>query len=302
MSEAHQKKTRTVSPRYPFIDLQRALERCEEFRRAAGDHVILVEDAKQAWGYGAKSSGGDQTVGALRSYGLIERAGAGRVKLTDSARRYLKDERSEVRTELRRQFAFQPKVMRELWGDWKANPPPDAAARSILKVDRHFPDKAAEEVLRIYQANLGFVGAESSDTLPSESAVSDDHEEEESAPIQVRIGDYVQWTSGGVDQFKSPRRVVGFFDESHAQVFASNTGIPVSELIVVDPPEATPTTTAAHRVESNSAWAQGENEFTVLQRGNRLQITADVDLDGIATLKEMLGDYESILRRLVGKK
>jgi hypothetical protein len=38
------------------------------------------------------------------------------------------------------------------------------------------------------------------------------------------------------------------------------------------------------------------------RKGNRLQITADVDLEGIAELKAMLGDYESILKRLVARK
>lgn len=45
-----------------------------------------------------------------------------------------------------------------------------------------------------------------------------------------------------------------------------------------------------------------EIEASGFTRKNRLQITADVDLEGIATLKEMLGDYESILRRLTGKQ
>jgi hypothetical protein len=212
-----------------------------DFGRAAGDHAILAGDAKIAWGYGTKSSGGDQTVAALRYYGLLEKEGPGRVRLTESARRYLRDEHAEVRADLRRQFAFQPKVMRELWNDWKASPPPDTAARSFLKVDRRFPDKAAEEVLRVYRDNLSFVGASASDTLPPESAVSDDINDEdarEESPVKVRVGDSVQWTSGGVDQFKQPRRVVGFFDENHVQVFASNTGVPVKELTVVDPPEA----------------------------------------------------------------
>jgi hypothetical protein len=48
--------------------------------------------------------------------------------------------------------------------------------------------------------------------------------------------------------------------------------------------------------------AQGENELSVLQKGNRLQITADVDLEGIAELKDILGHYEAILQRLAARK
>jgi hypothetical protein len=48
--------------------------------------------------------------------------------------------------------------------------------------------------------------------------------------------------------------------------------------------------------------AQGENELSVLQKGNRLQITADIDLEGIGELKDILGQYEAILRRLTAQK
>ena len=73
-------------------------------------------------------------------------------------------------------------------------------------------------------------------------------------------------------------------------MFGSNTGIPVSDLTVVNPPlpPLVDQPAVPGRVEAGSAWTQGENDFNVLQRGNRLQITADVDLEGLATLKDML--------------
>ena len=48
--------------------------------------------------------------------------------------------------------------------------------------------------------------------------------------------------------------------------------------------------------------AHSENELSVLQKGNRLQITADVDLEGIGELKDILGHYEAILQRLAARK
>lgn len=85
----------------------------------------------------------------------------------------------------------------------------------------------------------------------------------------------------------------------------------MDELTVVDAPAPTPAANLTHagdpeaskpKAEANSAWAQGGNDVSVLQRGTRLQITADVDLEGIETLKGMLDDYASILRRLAGKR
>jgi hypothetical protein len=182
----------------------------------------------------------------------------------------------------------------------------------ILVLKGGFSPDGAEKFLRVYDATIAFAGLSKSDKTAMDNRGGEggriDEEGEDDdlpPPPEVKIGDYVQWTSGGIDQFKVPRRVLGFFDESHAQVFGSNTGIPVTELTVVQSPEAASPSSPpaeASRVESNSASTQGENDFTVLQRGNRLQITADVDLDGIATLKAMLDDYESILRRLSGRK
>jgi hypothetical protein len=46
----------------------------------------------------------------------------------------------------------------------------------------------------------------------------------------------------------------------------------------------------------------GKNELSVLQNGNRLQITADIDLEGITKLKDILGYYEAILKRSAARK
>ncbi len=58
-------KARQSSPRYPFITLTKALERAGQLRDAAGTNFALASDVRTAWGYGAKSSGGDQTLAAL---------------------------------------------------------------------------------------------------------------------------------------------------------------------------------------------------------------------------------------------
>jgi hypothetical protein len=299
MPEERQRKQRAVGPRFPFVNLQKAIERSDEFRKAAGDYAIPVSDARKAWGYGEKSSGGDQTAAALRYYGLLEREGTGRLRLTDAAKRYLRDERPEVREELRRKFAFQPKVMRELWTTWKSDPPPDTAARSILKVDLNFPDKAADDVLRIYRENLAFAGASSSATLPPESAASDgqnDTVEEDESPWAVRVGDYVQWTSNGVDQFSIPRRVEWVSDDqTHIRVFGSMTGIPMKDVSLADAPGVPPAAQSGGKSEQQGASGK---DINVLLTGKRLQITADVDKDGLVTLKQMLDKYAEILNLL----
>jgi hypothetical protein len=49
-----------------------------------------------------------------------------------------------------------------------------------------------------------------------------------------QVGDYVQWTSDGVEQFKPARKVTQIRDR-HVWVGGSQTGIPISEVTVVEP-------------------------------------------------------------------
>jgi len=55
---------------------------------------------------------------------------------------------------------------------------------------------------------------------------NDSHEASE-----VKIGDFVQWESQGILQFREPKRVKGFSDDGEfVFVDGSNTGIPIAEV------------------------------------------------------------------------
>jgi len=55
----------------------------------------------------------------------------------------------------------------------------------------------------------------------------------------LQVGDYVQWTSDGVDQFKAARKITQIQDR-HVWVHGSQTGIPVIEVTVVEAPAPVP--------------------------------------------------------------
>ena len=104
---------------FPFIGLGKALERAKEFHQQQRHHPAPVHVAVTLWGYGAKSSGGSQTVAALKLYGLMADEGSGtdrRVVLTEPALRILRDTRdpSPERSSLIKRAAFTPKVFQEL--------------------------------------------------------------------------------------------------------------------------------------------------------------------------------------------
>jgi hypothetical protein len=68
----------------------------------------------------------------------------------------------------------------------------------------------------------------------------------------------------------------------------------MDQLQVVAPPAPTPLAELGPAREP----AVGQPDISVLLKGNRLEITASVDADGLAKLKDVLAKYEEILRML----
>ena len=113
------------------------------------------------------------------------------------------------------------------------------------------------------------------------------------------VGDYVQWTSDGVDQFK-PARKVRQIQDRHAWVDGSQTGIPVSEVTVIEPPAPIRSQSLRPPAKSGPSNNEGDgNDIRVLVTPQgRLQISADLDVKGIGKLKQTLEQYEQILKLL----
>lgn len=307
---------RDRSPSFPFIGLAAAIDRTRQLYAQARRHEVRLGDAAVAWQMGAKSSATLQTAAALLAFGLAEDSGSGdnrRIKVSELGWRILEDQRPGARDRGIAEAASKPKLLAEYAALWADGRPADNICISELKFERNFTDEAAARFLRVFDGTIQFAGVPQDDRIADSVTDSGSGEAEEAVKPpppspNVKVGDHVQWTSDGVDQFKPPRKVVGLFpDGEHAQVFGSNKGVPMSELTVVDPPAPTltavaPAVVAQPAIDSSSAGVQGKNEYSVLQSGNRLQITADVDLEGLETLKEMLNGYETILKLLGGKK
>jgi hypothetical protein len=179
-----------------------------------------------------------------------------------------------------------------LWGIWKKEPPSDSIARSILKVELNFSDYAANEFLGVYRENITYVRDSASDkVLPENDDLGNvEDQSTQSSPTVIKVGDYVQWTSQGVDQFKAPQQV-NRVEQGYAFVHGSSAGVPMAELAVVDPPKPPPITPKS----ASDAYVGGDGQLNVLLRGNRLEITADVGRGGLQRLKQILGKYEEIL-------
>lgn len=289
-----------LEQRFPFINLEKALARAESLYKADNRGAEMsVPTAFELWGYSEKSSGGFQTVAALKMYELLIESGSDsgrKIRLSDQALRYFRDERDEERAKLLRQFALSPPLIRTLWNEWGAKPPSDTVARSYLKIERKLNEQSARTLLGIYKDLLSFTGLKGAGKVPAE--LFEVHGPSTDGETGANIGDYIQWASDGVDQFKPARRVTWVSpDGSHVRVHGSPTGILMSEITVVDPPK--PALPAGAPIAPGAVAPTGDSthpDINIYLTGNRLQITADVDGKGLETLKKVLEKYGEILK------
>jgi hypothetical protein len=298
------------SPRAPILSLRKALERAKALHDITkGRHPALAADAMRHWGYGAKSSGGLQTIATLKLYGLIEDTGSGearKVQLTQQAVNYVVDERPEMLARARRDFALRPKIMETLWKLWDAEPPGDAVARSQLRVDLGFTDKAANDLLKIYKENLRFAALRKEPDAPAPSeAVEDeeeddglpfDHEEEEDQPIKV--GDFIKWMRFGKDKFGEARKVRWISpDGTTLGVEGSVYGVPLAEAVRAPAPsDNTPPPLKPFSWARRNEGAAGEKPgYQVTLTENRLQVNATVDKAGLEKLIRILEAHLTLL-------
>jgi hypothetical protein len=300
---------RDRSPNFPAIGLGRAVERARQLYNRARRYEARLADAATAWGIRASSSGTLQTAAALIAFGLAEDSGSGnarKIKISDLGWRILEDHRPSARETALAEAALKPKLIADYLERWRAGRPDDNFCISELKIERGFTEDAAARFLKVFDETIQFTNPSSPDTVSDRKTDGEGDALQQrveppvdalSPPSKVKVGDYVQWVSDGQEQFPKPRRVNAISEDgSFAQVFGSMTGIPTSELAVVDPPK--PARQGQNRRSASSAYAGGDGELNVLLRGNRLEISADVDRAGLLRLKEILSKYEEILALL----
>jgi hypothetical protein len=172
LPDSTQKRDR--GPSFPFIGLEKAVDRLAQFFAKARRFDVRIADAAGDWGLGAKSSGTFQTVGALLAYGLIEDSGTGesrKIRASDAGVRILEDKRPGVRETLLAEAALKPKLLHEFATvHWKEGRPDDTHAISSLKFEHGFTDDSAHKFLRIFDETMRFAKPPISDKPPDEEA------------------------------------------------------------------------------------------------------------------------------------
>ena len=224
------KRKRVRSPNYPAIDLQEALNRAKEFHDQEDRHPANIEVASRHWGYKSYKSGGSLVIAALISFGLMESEGTRsnrRVKLSPLGLSIVLDPRpiSEDRTQSLQTAALTPKIHQELWDLWGKSLPSQVNMQYHLRT-RGFNKATVDKFIERYKDTLAFAG------LLDGGKISPAELKEE-----IQVGDYVQWTSQGVDQFEAPLRVREISEDGKFLFLEdSQSGIPIEQATKSDTP------------------------------------------------------------------
>ena len=238
-----EKKKRTRSPAYPYINLEASITRAKEFYSKEQRNAANVTVAMQDWGLVPESSNGAQILAALISFGLLQDEGIGdkrRVRLTQNALRILLDERpdSKERVALIKQAALAPKIHQQLWEKLGNNLPSDAQLRHTLLLDwpTPFNENAVDGFIREYRDTIAFANLSESDTVATEVKDNGDKTAGES-PYVAQVGDWVQWEHNGALGFPEAKKVKGLSpDGGWAYVDGQHGAVPRSELLRESPP------------------------------------------------------------------
>ena len=243
-SDAASSKPQGRGISYPFVSLAEAVEKARAFYSQERKSAVPVVAAMKHFGYGENSGGGRQTVSALIQFGLLQDEGIKEnrlVRLTERALVILLDEPNSVaRYAALRECAKWPKLYSELLAKWPEGLPSDHTISFYLQKDKDFNPKTLQSFISDFRASLAFAKLGSPDTINSVTP-PDATKKVEPPPPSIKVGDYVQWESGGVIQLTEPRQVTGISEDGQfVFITGSLSGIAIKEVSMMQPPNATP--------------------------------------------------------------
>lgn len=153
-------KRKHRSPNYPVMSLRKAVERVEALAKQYRRHLIPIGLVQTQLGYKSHSSAGNQSVAALKAYGLLDVEGDGdnrQVRLSELGYRVALGHAE--RAQLLKKAALSPALHAEIWEKYKADGLPDGQViRHYLVFDRNFNTDSVDSFIANFRDSLVFAG------------------------------------------------------------------------------------------------------------------------------------------------
>lgn len=141
------------SPNYPALSLEQALAAAEKLWKAEKRTAVSHETAALALGYKSLSGLARVAIGAMRQYGLIEKAEKGHVRVSDLAIAILHGHGDERDIALA-QAGLAPSLFLELSRTHQEAS--EAAISSYLITKKQFAEDGARRAARAFRATIAF--------------------------------------------------------------------------------------------------------------------------------------------------
>lgn len=237
MNEAISKPIR--SPSYPAMSLERAIQAVRKIEEKYRSSPVDRTDGAKLIGFSSLSGPANQALSALASYGLVERAGKGEMRVTARAKAILHPNHVSEKRQALLAAALEPQLYRDLRDRFSdvAVPPEDGVVSYLNR--QNFNASAIRPAAKAFLDTLSYLeeaGANESHGERSPQGAASKASGGGPASGGASVGDYVQWESHGVLQFPKPLRVrLVSEDGEWVAVEGSETGIPMSEVRIEEP-------------------------------------------------------------------
>lgn len=291
------KITQGRSPAYPSIPLAKAVDRLQTVVDAGvGRNAYPPETFYKLWEIGAQSSGARATMAALNHFGLVEYDGRGdvrKVKVSDLGIKIALDKvpGSQERLRALQLAALMPTIHSDLYQRYQHMLPADVVLTTYLTRDRSYNLSAVEPLINEYKDTLAFAGLDK----PAAKADSQVVLPPDPPPSQVKVGDFVQIEINGAFQLKEPKQVEEIREHEGDQwvfVKGEKAAVKMEQVVVQAAPPGAGKMPPVRELVNDPLQ---QNMPDVRMMGDRLIISADVDLKGLRKLRKQLQMFESML-------
>jgi hypothetical protein len=177
--EIIQKRPKHRSPNYPVIGLQKAMERAKTLYEKAKLHFVPIGVAQTHWAIKPMSASGNQSVAALKAYGLIEVEGEAdkrQVRISDTARRIILN--SPEREDLIKQSALRPSLHAEIWKKYNGDLPTDDIIRHYLIFDQKFNEDSVDSFIAQFKSTISFAKLSPDDKVSDVNGAEEEDDDE----------------------------------------------------------------------------------------------------------------------------
>jgi hypothetical protein len=178
---AASKKQIVKSPHWPVLTFTDALAKAKIIYNQEKRNATTADVMLEHLGFKKRTGPANRTLGALRSYGLIEKVDKTNFKVSDKAWRIivvLENGTPEMDKEIR-DAALRPKLIKEIVGLYPDGLPSDAALRTFLVGTKGFNENTYGQFLKVLKAAINVAKPYDGGYTPSEESEEDSDDPEE---------------------------------------------------------------------------------------------------------------------------